>query len=758
MKRNLEQAAPDAKRAAMTRTGTEILEPAGLPPAARSKLKRTLTSLDLAEHPDLPAGAVVRLHPRLEVGADGLIEQLVISRLQRTPSPFGSRMGDHTVAWQAVVDAVHSMVHGRTVPEAEVVLRERQKVVSSWMDDPGSHGMKVFDQLEDRAERTLLLEDAGWRVRTLLTPGPRATAEDRQAALEKAIAHHLAYVNYLPFATVPARSARGSRGSGEGSYRAHVLALERSGPPDLVPPASADTGGPEAMRAALWRLFAFDAAVRAADLDFALRPGVVTGVVRTKADLTPLAEAAVAACDVVLRTRRFKRKGTNAEKDRAAADAAGLLPPVPVPALDPAQVVKSLQPHLTGPDDEEGEYAAFLKLARKIREAADLALSTPDPMSVRDHDTLKDARLAVSDGLAQAAQLETDMRARSGALRDAAEILAHLLHDHQVTVAQAYPYTVKAARFLQPNATAAAVSRLSAAVGDLVPSADPELRDKLLDAVREIHPQLQPAPEPARTNGWVAVAATSELSAVFPSGGPLRITGRAPAPAGVAGMGSHTTAWLVERLAADALVSGARDGVPGVLAVLRKQVVRDLNSRVMALDWLLPTEQLLAGQLQNVFDGALDVFNAADVPDAATAYLTFRNLLPYATVDAGDRGGHGESMTATKEKLFDRKSLTTAAGLKSDELMDSQRRKAAARDLTRVAGRLRKRANPEWALQADVRDAVAASVARLTEASRTLSAGVPDGIALALLIEEVRSAEHDEAYTLASASRLRNEG
>ncbi|MFD5383601.1 hypothetical protein ACFWMG_01250 [Streptomyces sp. NPDC127074] len=222
-------------------------------------------------------------------------------------------------------------------------------------------------------------------------------------------------------------------------------------------------------------------------------------------------------------------------------------------------------------------------------------------------------------------------------------------------------------------------------------------------------------------------------------------------------MGSHTTAWVVEWLAADALASGAEGGVPGVLAALQGQAVRDLKGQVMTLDWLLPTEQLLAGQLQNVFDTALDLFDATDVPAAATAYLTFRNLLPYATVDAGDRGGHGESMNASKEDLFDRKSLQTAAGLKSDELMDVRRRPASARALAKVARRLRTQANPDWALQADVRDAVAASIVRLTDASVELSGGVPDGPALAVLIEEVRSAEHDKAYRLAETSRLRNQ-
>lgn len=756
MKRNLEagQAAndPTAKRPTIERTVTEILEPAGLPPAARSTLKRTLTSLDLKEHTDLPARAVVRLHPRLKVGPDGRITQLIISRLQRTPSPFQGRMGDHTVAWQAIVDAVHSMVHGLTVQEAVGVLTERQKVVSSWMGDTASHGTKLLNQLEDRAERTMLLEDAGWRVRSRLTR-QAATAADQQADLETAIAHHLAYVNYLPFATVPARSARGSRGSGEGTYRAHVLELEKSGPPDLVRPAPADAGGPAGMKAALWRLFAFDAAIREADLDFALQKSAVTDVVRTNKDLARLAQATVDACDMVLLTRRFARSSPRARTWAARA----ALQPVPVPELNSDDVLQLIEAFISSSHDADGQYPEFSELARKIKEAAKKAATAPDPIAAADHKAVEDAKLAVSTQLAEAAQLEAGLRARTDALSAAAEILAHLLHDHQVTAAQAYPYTVKAARFLEPDATSAAVSRLTEAIAEAVPKADPALRAKLIEAVRAIHPTLQPSPQAARSNGWVAVAATTELAVTFPPGGPLTVVGRAPAPPAVAGMGSHTTAWVVERLAADALASGAaQDGAPGVLAALRAQAAGDLKGEVMALDWLLPPEQLLAGQLQSLFDTALELFDATDVPAAATAYLTFRNLLPFATLDAGDRGGHGESMKAPKETLFDRASLQTAAGLRGDELTDLKRRPVAARALARVASALRTEANPDWAARTEIREAVAASIVRLTQASTELSSGAPDKGAIAKLIETVRSAEHDTTHRVAMTSRLRD--
>lgn len=739
---------PSAKRPALNRQGAQFIQ-AGLPPAAANALRRTLSSLNVVAHPELPAGATVRLYPRVELTGDR-ISAVVISRLQRTPSPFGSRMGDHTVAWQAVVDSVHARLHGLTVADAVVALRERQFAVSSWMGEPGSAGMKLLEMLEDRATRTPLLEDACWQVDQELKQVAGASPADL-AHLQKAVAQHLAYVNYLPFATVPAKVARGSHGSGEGTYRRQVLDLERQGAPILVPPAPAQVGGPEGMRDALWRLFAFDAAIREADVEFAVVPSSLTDIAAANTELKALAQAAVAACDVVLRDGPLASNRSERAKRREADRAAGLLPPATPPLISAAEMGTRLKPYLSN----QPQFKEFRTLALKIREAYDAVALVPSPARADEHDALDAAKQGVAEWLAASAQLEVDLRARGDALRGASVILAHLLHDHQVTVAQAYPRTVQASKFLGPSPAKAATERLRAEIDEQIPLASADRVRLLLDAVEAGIGSLEPVPAPARRNGWVESAATTELAVAYPDGGPLQITGRAPAPAGVEGMGSHTTAWVVERAATDALVSGA-GSTAGAVTALQDHVVRDLAGPVMALDWLLPTEQLIAGQLQNIFDTALEVFAATKVPAAVTAYLCFRNLLPYATVDAGDRGGHGESMTAPKEKLFDRASLTNAADLKADELMAEDRRGKAARALTRVAGRLLRHPNPAWAGQENVRDAVAASIVRLNQGSTALAGGAPAGAELAKLIEETRDLEHSDVHTIALSSRIKD--
>lgn len=738
---------PGAKRPALNRQGARFIQ-AGLPPAAANALRRTLSGLNVVEHPELPAGATVRLYPRVELTGDR-ISAVVISRLQRTPSPFGSRMGDHTVAWQAVVDSVHARLHGLTVADAVVALRKRQLAVSSWMGRTGSAGMKLLEMLEDRATRTPLLEDSCWRVDQELKQVAGASPADL-AHLQKAVAQHLAYVNYLPFATVPAKVARGSHGSGEGTYRRQVLDLERAGTPVLVPPAPAQVGGPEGMRDALWRLFAFDAAIREADVEFAVVPSALTDIAAANTELKELAQAAVAACDVVLRDGLLVSNKSERAKRREADLAAGLLPPAIPPLLSAAEVDTRLKPYLSN----KPQYKEFRTLALKIREAYAAVALVPNPARADEHDALDAAKQGVAQWLAASAQLEADLRARGDALRGASVILAHLLHDHQVTVAQAYPRTVQASKFLGPSPAEAATQRLRAEIDEQIPLASPDRVQVLLDAVEAGIGSLEP-PVVAQRNEWVQSAATTELAVAYPDGGPLQITGRAPAPAGVEGMGSHTTAWVVERVATDALVSGARS-TAGAVTALQDHVVRDLAGPVMALDWLLPTEQLVAGQLQNIFDTALEVFAATEVPAAVTAYLCFRNLLPYATVDAGDRGGHGESMTASKEKLFDRASLRNAADLKTEELMAEDRRGKAARALTRVAGRLLRHPNPAWAGQENVRDAVAASIVRLNQASAALAGGAPADAELATLIEETRDLEHSDVHTIALSSRLQD--
>jgi hypothetical protein len=140
----------------------------------------------------------------------------------------------------------------------------------------------------------------------------------------------------------------------------------------------------------------------------------------------------------------------------------------------------------------------------------------------------------------------------------------------------------------------------------------------------------------------------------------ISVNGRAAAPTGVEGMGSHTTAWLVEVEALKTLIKNAADP----LAALWDEVTDDLSSEVMELDAFLPGDQLTAGQVFDILDAAQDVADATSVPDGARCYLEFRNLLPFATVDAGDRAGKGEAL-GTLSGTFDKESVQHAAGLQA---------------------------------------------------------------------------------------------
>lgn len=71
-------------------------------------------------------------------------------------------MGDHTVAWQALVDSVHALVHGLTLEEAIAEVEKRQKEVQAWMEPSASRdviGRRVFRLLDDPSARKPLLED-----------------------------------------------------------------------------------------------------------------------------------------------------------------------------------------------------------------------------------------------------------------------------------------------------------------------------------------------------------------------------------------------------------------------------------------------------------------------------------------------------------------------------------------------------------------------------------------------------------------------
>ena len=255
---------PESSAKRLKRTDTEVIDTS----SAEAEVTRQPSILIARQHGEARR---VLLRPRVEVKEDK-ITRVIISRLQRTPSPFGSRMGDHTVAWQAVVDQLSARLFGLSVAEAVNTLNERQRAVSEWMADADSDARKMLIQLEDAVARRTLLEDAAFQANELLESAAKAdTAPAMQQGLEQAITWHLTYLNYLPFATVPAMSARGSHGSSEGRDRAVLLTEDRNGPP---PTPAVIAGNAAALRDALLGLFAFEAAMREANVEIAVVPSI----------------------------------------------------------------------------------------------------------------------------------------------------------------------------------------------------------------------------------------------------------------------------------------------------------------------------------------------------------------------------------------------------------------------------------------------------------------------------------------------------
>ena len=262
------------------------------------------------------------------------------------------------------------------------------------------------------------------------------------------------------------------------------------------------------------------------------------------------------------------------------------------------------------------------------------------------------------------------------------------------------------------------------------------------------------APSAATRNAWVAHSTTQELVVTYTQGVPLRVDGRPKTPVGVAGMGSHSTAWVVECLAADALVSGAGTA-PAALEALRRAVRDDLAGDVIKLDRLLPAGQLLGGQMDEIFDTALSVLKAGNVPDAVTGYLTFRNMLPYATVDAGDRAGHGEDVTASETETLDRVALQMAADLEGEARADADRRQESSEALKTVADQLADTdSNPKRGAEPDIKAAVVACAARLRTQSNGQDANPPARDDVSGEIIRTRRDEHADIYQISRISAL----
>jgi hypothetical protein len=746
----------------------------------KPKLTRTNSSvLIVAQHPDLGAGARIRLRPLISV-VGGTISGIEVSG--RTPSPFGKSMGDHTVAWQVLVDSVHANLYAQPVAAAIARLRTAQDGVAGWMFTAGSLGMQLLRDIDDDIPgRRARLEDAAWWVNTHLDTARSqlagATPERAAFPLAQALACHLAYLNYLPFATVRAKSERGSHGSAEGWHRGVLVAWEtgrRKARADeekarddwrkahndasAVTPAelkaetarqarvAADTerlraGQAPNLRDTLWSLFDVAAAMRAAQLEYVLNPGVATAVKQVVTNLNQLAgEVRQIAAELDPGTARL----TTAQHDqltRIRDAAAG----ISAAATDSSIIAAAglLRDGVNTFIDGQSESQARTRRSR--------AASAADGQRVT---------AALTAAGETAAGLKTEVDA---APERAARVLTYLLHKHMRAVAAAYPDSVTDSEFLQPNASAAAISALMAAMQRdyrallTMPAASPAVTTLTGKVAAEFGTVTV-----AADNAWVAAAGRDPLVVTWDEtavgGARLIINGRAEAPPGVAGMGSHTTAWVQECLALRSLL---RDAVSGaaVITIVQEAAEEDLSGQVITLDRALPADQLEGGQVALMFAAAADVLTAAEAGEAARAFLRFRNLLPFATVDAGSRAGHGEDEDTSLKDSYDKDSLDDAVGLVRAALLNEDEHKRMAAALGSAATNLVLNSWPDA-----VKTAAKKSRSRLKARSVLLSKQVLDSSKLrddviaadaaqtAAIIGKLRWEEHVRVYRTAHPS------
>jgi hypothetical protein len=366
---------------------------------------------------------------------------------------------------------------------------------------------------------------------------------------------------------------------------------------------------------------------------------------------------------------------------------------------------------------------------------------------------------------------------------ESALLLANLIHEHQTAVAWTYPNAVAKTKFLgenpAENAKQVAAAQVLAFINEehegkkRIEGVEPGPAGELADKIIELYPLLGAAPTPGPNTRWVGDSRIASLVATF-KGDTLSIQGRPATPPGVGGMGSHTTAWVTEVNWVLKRVAKAASKNE-IVAELQKEAMADLNGDLMTkLAHHLPAEQLAAGQLGIIFDAALDVMAATEPADAITAYLSFRNLLPYATVDAGDRGGHGERANAAKGIVFDDKSLQAAIVQKLGELGPG-RLAGTITTLRAAADSLEQdyaaSAEPEdvvmvdsdaedadkvdsdaeqppltWKSNAEVRKAITNTIEALRSEATRLEPATEPKAGVQATIYKTRKAEHDEVY------------
>ena len=184
-----------------------------------------------------------------------------------------------------------------------------------------------------------------------------------------------------------------------------------------------------------------------------------------------------------------------------------------------------------------------------------------------------------------------------------------------------------------------------------------------------------------------------------------------------------------------------------IIMRLRAAVLHDLTSDVMGLAALLPIDQIRGRQLPFLFDQAAAVPKAESASQAAAAYLSFRNLLPYATVNEGDRGGHGENKDGTVKETYDDKAIKLAAERITEEL--SKADKHVIKSLWDERDELGKE-RERWTFDADLAQAVETTRRQLKTLAGDLENGKKDRVNLAASkatqILKTRDAEHKAVW------------